>query len=275
MTSAVRDDLPLGKAVAYVTTYTPSLLRSISRRESRDALGLSDDLPFRGEDAWTCHEFSWLNAKGKPEVATVKIQAPCNSPCIAESKSVKLYLNSFAQTTFASRTELLRTLDSDLAVAFQAPVIVALIDVVPNPTHATQLPGTCIDDLDVEVSTYSLDPHLLQINPELPAGTETLHSHLFRSVCPITGQPDWASVMIQYVGAKIDREALLRYLVSFRTHAAFHEATVEQIFTDIKRQCRTEQLTVYGRFLRRGGIDINPFRSTHESVAPAIRLGRQ
>jgi 7-cyano-7-deazaguanine reductase len=275
MTSAVRDDLPLGKEAANVTTYTPSLLCSIDRQETRDGLGITDNLPFRGEDAWTCYEFSWLDAKGKPEVATVKAQVPCNSPCIVESKSMKLYLNSFAQTTFASRTELLRTLDSDLAIAFQAPVIVALLDVDQVMTQATQLPGTCIDHLDAEVSAYQLDSTLLSVEEPAMDAKETLYSHLFRSVCPITGQPDWASVMIQYIGLKIAPSSLLKYLISYRTHAAFHEATVEQIFADIQSRCEPEELTVYGRFLRRGGIDINPFRSTVDSVAPAIRLNRQ
>lgn len=275
MASAVRDDLPLGKEAAYVTTYTPSLLCSINRSEDRDRLGVADTLPFRGEDAWTCYEFSWLNAKGRPEVATVKIQVPCNSPCIVESKSMKLYLNSFAQTTFVSRTELLGTLDSDLAVAFQAPVIVALLDVEQTLAQASQLPGTCIDNLDVDVSVYQLDDSLLALEADAMDAKETLYTHLFRGVCPITAQPDWASIMIQYVGPRIDPASLLKYLVSYRTHAAFHEATVEQIFTDVQRRCQPEQLTVYGRFLRRGGIDINPFRSTDEAVAPAVRLNRQ
>ena len=275
MASAVRDDLPLGKDSAYVTTYTPSLLCSIDRAEARDALGIADTLPFRGEDAWTCYEFSWLNAKGKPEVATVKLQVPCNSPCMVESKSMKLYLNSFAQTAFSSRTELLRTLDSDLAIAFQAPVIVALLEVDQVATQAMQLPGTCIDELDVDVSVYERDPALLLLEESAFEAKETLYTHLFRSVCPITAQPDWASVMVRYVGPQIHKASLLKYLISYRTHAAFHEATIEQIFADIQQQCEPDELTVYGRFLRRGGIDINPFRSTNESVAPALRLNRQ
>jgi 7-cyano-7-deazaguanine reductase len=154
-------------------------------------------------------------------------------------------------------------------------VIVALLDVDQVMTQATQLPGTCIDHLDAEVSAYQLDSTLLSVEEPAMDAKETLYSHLFRSVCPITGQPDWASVMIQYIGLKIAPSSLLKYLISYRTHAAFHEATVEQIFADIQSRCEPEELTVYGRFLRRGGIDINPFRSTVDSVAPAIRLNRQ
>lgn len=279
MTSAegltVSDDLPLGKDSPYVTRYTPSLLRSIERADSRTPLGLDTLLPFSGEDGWTCYEFSWLNARGKPQVAVIRFQVPCASSCIIESKSLKLYLNSFAQTTFASRTELLTTLDSDLALAFRAPAIVSILDVEQTPEPVAQLPGICLDHLDIDIDCYSHDPGLLKLEESGAIAREAVHSHLFRSVCPITGQPDWASVMIEYFGPRMDHEALLRYLVSFRTHAAFHESTIEQIFMDIIRQCHPDQLTVYGRFTRRGGIDINPFRSTDETVAPAIRLPRQ
>lgn len=273
--ATVSDDLPLGKPSRYATSYMPSLLVSIERAEDRTRLGVDDALPFSGEDAWTCYEFSWLNARGKPEVAVLRLQVPCASSHIVESKSLKLYLNSFAQTPFASRTEVLTTLDSDLAVAFRAPVIVSILDVEQVPDRVRHMPGLCLDRLDIDVDCYSLDAELLKIDESVSVTRETVHTNVFRSVCPVTGQPDWASVMIEYLGPRIDQEALLRYLVSYRTHAAFHESTVEQIFMDIRRRCAPEQLTVYGRFMRRGGIDINPFRSSHDTVAPDIRLSRQ
>jgi 7-cyano-7-deazaguanine reductase len=197
---------------------------------------------------------------------------------MVESKSLKLYLNSFAQTRFTSRRELVSTLDSDLAVAFRAPVIVAMLDVehgAERHLQHVQLPGRCIDGLDVACSIYDRDPTLLGCEATQAITREALHSHLFRSLCPITGQPDWASILVQYVGHPIVPESLLRYLVSYRQHAAFHESTIEQIFMDLVAECGPEQLTVYGRFLRRGGIDINPFRSTNETVAPDFRLARQ
>jgi len=273
--AAATQDLPLGKPSEYVTTYTPSLLRSIERAPLRAPLGIVDRLPFQGEDTWNCYEFSWLNAKGKPDVAIVKLRVPCNSAAIVESKSLKLYLNSFAQTVFATRAELITTLSSDLTLAFRAPVIIDLVDVDHAPEPVAQFPGRCLDDLDVEVEVYHWCPDLLEIEAGEVTVRQTLHTHVFRSVCPVTQQPDWASILVQYVGHRIPPESLLRYLVSFRNHAAFHETTIEQIFVDLSQRCAPEQLSVYGRFLRRGGIDINPFRSTNESSAPATRLVRQ
>lgn len=276
--SSVTHDLPLGKESRYVATYTPSVLRSIARADARTPMGIGDPLPFSGEDAWNCYEFSWLDPQGKPEVAMLRIQAPCNSSHMVESKSLKLYLNSFAQTRFSGRAELLKTLDADLALSFHSPVIVAMLDVEHGaerqPLHV-QMPGHCVDHLDVACDVYERDPALLSCEATETIVRETLHSHVFRSVCPITGQPDWASVLVQYVGRPIVAESLLRYLVSYRNHAAFHESTIEQIFVDVSVRCAPEQLTVYGRFLRRGGIDINPFRSTHEYIAPDLRLPRQ
>jgi 7-cyano-7-deazaguanine reductase len=273
--SAVTDDLPLGKDSRFVATYTPSLLRSIARAESRHQAGIGTSLPFRGEDAWNCYEFSWLNARGRPEAAMLKIQVPCSSSHIVESKSLKLYLNSFSQTTFANRTEIITTLDSDLGLAFRAPVIVAILDLDHGGDRIGDLPGRCLDELDIAIDAYHRDPDLLQCATDDVTVRETFHTHLFRSVCPVTGQPDWASVLVQYVGRRIEADSLLRYLVSFRNHAAFHESTIELIFVDLMRRAMPDHLTVYGRFQRRGGIDINPFRSTDESVAPAIRIARQ
>ncbi len=275
MPGATDSDLPLGKTSAYVTTYTPSLLRSIERAPLRQPLGIAEPLPFHGEDTWNCYEFSWLNPKGRPQVGIVKVKVPCGSAAIVESKSLKLYLNSFAQTVFATRAEVITTLNSDLSVAFRAPVIIDLLDAQQTPEPIAQLPGRSLDELDVDVDVYHWCPDLLEVEAGAVTVRQTLHTHLFRSLCPVTGQPDWASVVVQYVGHRIPPEALLRYLVSFRHHEAFHETTVEQIFLDLIRRCAPEHLTVYARFLRRGGIDINPFRSTNETAAPSMRLARQ
>lgn len=275
MVSVVPNDLPLGKDTEYVTTYTPSLLRSIERDELRAALGIGAKLPFQGEDTWTCYELSWLNSKGRPDAAIARIRVPCNSPCIVESKSLKLYLNSFAQTVFATRVELVTTLNSDLAVAFRAPVMVNLLDPDQAPEPISMLPGRSLDKLDVDVEVYHWCPDMLEVAPNRVTVRQTHHTNLFRCVCPVTGQPDWASVLVQYVGRRIPPASLLRYLVSFRNHAAFHETTVERIFIDLKSRCAPEHLTVYARFLRRGGIDINPFRSTGDAFAPSLRVMRQ
>ena len=273
--SVAANELPLGKDSRYASTYTPSLLRGIARADAREPMGIRDVLPFRGEDAWNCYEFTWLNARGRPEVAMLRLQVPCSSSHMVESKSLKLYLSSFAQTRFTSRTEIVNTIDSDLAVAFRAPVIVAMLDVDHGREPNIQLPGRCIDELDVAIDSYVRDPGLIELDHGELTIRETLHSHLFRSVCPVTGQPDNASVLIQYVGRPMRAESVLRYLVSYRLHAAFHESTIEQIFVDLMRRAAPDHLTVYGRFLRRGGIDINPFRSTDETVAPDLRLVRQ
>jgi 7-cyano-7-deazaguanine reductase len=275
MASVVPDDVPLGKVSDYPRTYTPSLLRSIERGPLRAALGIEGSLPFHGQDTWNCFEFSWLNSKGRPQARIVKIEAPCKSPAIVESKSMKLYLGSFAQTVFATPAELLMTLNSDLRLAFRMPVIIELIGADQSPDPIARLPGRSLDDIDVDCDVYHWCPDLLEVEPGAVTVRETLHTNLFRCVCPVTGQPDWASIMVQYVGHRIPPTALLRYLVAFRDHAAFHEATIEQIFVDLMQRCAPEQLTVYGRFLRRGGIDINPFRSTEQAAAPSVRVNRQ
>ena len=272
--------------------YRPSLLYSIDRAGARARLGVGGALPFRGEDVWTGYEFSWLNQAGKPLVAGLGLRVPCTSPSLVESKSMKLYLNGFAQTRFGGRSEVLEALNTDLAGAFGTAVAIDLFD-IGRFGGGDEMPGECLDELDVVVSDYERNPGLLQRREHSalpPPGTrdasqrrspgaervnEAWHTHLFRSLCPITGQPDWASVLVRYTGAPVEPAGLLKYLVSFRRHAAFHEHTVEQIFVDFMQQCRPEELTVYGRFLRRGGLDINPFRSTIDDSAPELRLSRQ
>ena len=276
------DETPV-KPAGHVDSYTPSLLHSIARARARARLGIADELPFRGEDLWTGYEFSWLNEAGKPRVAGLRLRVPCTTRNLVESKSMKLYLNGFAQTRFGSRGDVAAALEAELAAAFGAPVGIELVELGPLGGSA-RLPGDSLDDLNVIIEDYERNPEWLRWVESGEAGqrgagtarvSEAWHTDLFRSLCPITGQPDWASVLVQYSGAPVEPRGLLKYLVSFRRHAAFHEDTVERIFVDIMQRCRPAELTVYGRFLRRGGVDINPFRSTVEGRAPEWRLSRQ
>ncbi len=256
------DQSPLGKTSAYQTEYAPELLFPIPRQQKRDELGLTGTLPFFGVDIWNAYELSWLNMRGKPQVAIATITAPADSPNIVESKSFKLYLNSFNQTRLANTDALLALLREDLSNAFGAPVHVALM--LPEDfgkLKMGELGGLLLDRLDIEVDSYAPAPHLLRANHDEAAFEETLVSHLLKSNCLVTGQPDWASVQIHYVGPQIEQEGLLRYLIGFREHNEFHEQCVERIFVDILRQCAPQQLAVYARYTRRGGLDINPWRS--------------
>ncbi len=268
-------DSPLGRVTDYPTMYTPSLLHSIDRTEARVNAGVEQAQGLRGEDLWTGYEFSWLDTQGKPVVAGLRLRVPCQSAAIVESKSFKLYLNSFSQTRFESQAAVLRTLDQDVTLAFRSPVILELLELSQLAAPLHQLAGVCLDDLDIRTSTYERDPGLLQIEEGDLEVHESFHSHLFRSLCPVTAQPDWASIAVEYSGAPIQRQGLLKYLVSYRNHQAFHETTIEQIFCDIHAACRPRRLSVYGRFQRRGGLDINPFRATDEDSAPLCRLPRQ
>ncbi len=266
---------PLGKNQSYSSEYNPQLLYPIPRAQARTELGVTTTLPFHGVDVWTAYELSWLNMNGKPIVAIATIEVPCNSEFIIESKSFKLYLNSFNQTKFETQQHIIDLLTKDLAVVAGANVKVTLQEANVWPTRnndATQY--QCIDNLDIKIDQYQPNTHLLSVNTSCVT-TEELVSHLLKSNCPVTGQPDWASLYINYHGPKIDHIGLLGYLVSFRQHQGFHEACVEQIFTDIMRECKPEQLTITARYLRRGGLDINPLRSTqlHYKIAP--RTARQ
>lgn len=268
----------LGKSSAYRTDYDPSLLFPIPRSAKREELGLSGSLPFFGLDLWNAYEVSWLNLRGKPEVAIVTVRAPADSPNIVESKSFKLYLNSFNQTRLAGNEALLSCLQADLSAAFGAPVNVQL-------TLASQfgearfgdMEGVLLDRLDIDVDNYAPCPEILSADQTQALVEEKLVSHLLKSNCLVTGQPDWGSVQIHYVGAPINQEALLRYLIGFRNHNEFHEQCVERIFVDILRQCRPQKLSVYARYTRRGGLDINPWRSNFSAATgPSnLRLARQ
>lgn len=252
---------PLGKASAYVDQYTPDLLFPIARKTKRDEIKVPSPLPFYGYDLWNAYEISWLNAKGKPVVATAEIIIPATSDCLIESKSLKLYFNSFNQTRFDSEKQVEKHVIEDLSHATQSPVSVklSLIDSVGSNTFE-QLNGFCLDDLDIEINQYQPDPSLLLTDNKMTS--ETVYSHLLKSNCLVTGQPDWGSVEIQYSGHQISHAGLLKYLISFRKHNEFHEQCVERIFMDITRQCRPTELTVYARYTRRGGLDINPYRTS-------------
>ncbi|HCQ48399.1 NADPH-dependent 7-cyano-7-deazaguanine reductase QueF [Achromobacter sp. LC458] len=268
---------PLGQSVAYASQYDPSLLFPIARSHNRAALNLTaGNLPFTGVDLWNAYELSWLDAKGKPRVAMATFSVPADSPNIIESKSFKLYLNSFNQTRLVNSAALRGRLERDLSAAAGAPV--GLDFFLPQRFSELQMgemDGIYIDKLDIEIDTYEPAPQVLRTRPG-DVVQETLASRLLKSNCPVTGQPDWASVQIRYRGAPIDRESLLRYVVSFRQHAEFHEHCVERIFSDIMQACAPEQLTVYARYTRRGGLDINPWRSNFEAAPPAdVRTVRQ
>jgi len=270
-------DLPLGKTTAYPEAYDPGLLCPVPRRLKREEIGLGAQLPFAGCDIWNAYELSWLTAKGKPVVAMGAFSFPCTTPQLIESKSFKLYLNSFNQCRFTQAAEVTARLERDLSAAAGGTVSVQLKTAAGFPGETIDaLPGECIDGLDIEVNDYRLDPGLLAGAADPSAVVEeTLHSHLLKSNCLVTRQPDWGSVLIRYRGGRLNREALLRYLISFRQHNEFHEQCVERIFTDLQRHCRPEQLTVYARYTRRGGLDINPFRSNFEASPPNLRLARQ
>ena len=268
--------LPLGKATVYKSEYDPDLLCPVPRRLKRDEIGIGSELPFSGFDLWNAYELSWLTPKGKPVVAMGEFRVPCESENLIESKSFKLYLNSLNQTRFMDFEQVRRVLVKDLSPAAGANVDVRLMECDGEDGGIATLPGRCIDDLDIEVSGYRLDPSLLEgaANPEMIV-EETLHSHLLKSNCLVTSQPDWGSVLIRYKGPGIAPEPLLRYIISFRQHNEFHEQCVERIFTDLMRTCRPEKLTVYARYTRRGGLDINPFRSNFEEEVENLRLARQ
>jgi 7-cyano-7-deazaguanine reductase len=270
-------NLPLGKPTAYTDEYDPGLLCPFPRQAKRDEIGVAAHaLPFGGCDIWNAYELSWLDPKGKPVVAMAEFRFPCSSEFLVESKSFKLYLNSLNQTRFVGFDEVTAVLQADLARACGAPVQAEILPLAAATGRCLQeLPGECLDGLDIAIDRYVLDAGLLVGAAGGETVEETLHSHLLKSNCLVTRQPDWASVMIRYRGPRIDREALLRYLISFRRHSEFHEQCVERIFMDLQRHCRPEGLTVYARYTRRGGLDINPFRSDFEETLPNWRLARQ
>ena len=268
------NQIPLGREVAYPSHYDAGLLFPIARTLGRSEIGVDADtpLPFVGHDRWHAYELSWLDERGKPAVATATLDIPATAPCLIESKSLKLYLNSLNAARFAGADEVRDTLIADLSRAADAPVRVAF----GLPPFAVSDDAVSIDTLDIAIDDYG-PPNAAHLAIDGDAIVEeTLQSALLKSNCPVTGQPDWASVRIAYRGAKIDRAGLLRYLVSFRDHAEFHEQCAERIFIDLLAHCSPQTLSVDARYTRRGGLDINPWRATADmSVPPMKRDVRQ
>ena len=263
---------PLGRETAYPEHVDAGVLHPIERCANRRAAGIGEPLPFRGEDVWTAYEFSWLAPEGMPQSAVLTLRVPCASPAMVESKSLKLYLGGFAHARCADAASVLATIERDVGQTAGTQVEAALTAPQDLPA-AGDFSSFCLDGLDARIADYRVDAALLQ--PRGERGAEAVHTHLFRSVCPATGQPDWGSIAIAWRGRLIERASLLRYLISYRLTPGFHEDAVERIFADIRRAADADALTVHGRFLRRGGIDINPFRSTTAARAPAMRLWRQ
>jgi 7-cyano-7-deazaguanine reductase len=280
----------LGKDTEYDQAYSPEILFPLDRKQNRESLNLSSELPFQGEDKWTCYELSWLSSKGKPQVAIAYFSIPCDSPFMIESKSFKLYLNSLNHMSFASAETLENLLRKDLSKAAGATVsvdvaplnsqkhqIAEILCQEPLTTSSMYESAECLDSIETDDFEYLPNPELLKTVPGAEEVNETLYSDLLRSNCPVTGQPDWGSVFIHYSGQKIDRESLLKYIVSFRQCQDFHEHCVERIFTDLQRCCQCDSLSVYARYTRRGGLDINPYRATRDLKAEAepLRTPRQ
>jgi len=273
----------LGKPTAYADQYDAGLLFPIARAVQRGELGLGGKLPFLGADLWTAFELSWLNARGKPEVALAHITVPCESTHIIESKSLKLYLGSFNHTRFADAAAVLARLRADLTeAAWRGDVVQSSVGVKlvaadqfdREPIH--ELDGLSLDRMDLDCDRYTPAPELLTSATDEAPVSEVLTSNLLRSNCPVTGQPDWGSVQISYFGPQIDQAGLLRYIVSFRNHNGFHEDCVERMFMDITQRCKPHKLSVFARYTRRGGLDINPFRTSWPQALPAnVRTARQ
>lgn len=271
------NDSPLGRDTAYPDTYDPALLHAIRRADGRATLGLPErasQLPFRGADLWTAWELTWLNERGVPVVATLSLTVPADSPRLIESKSLKLYLNSYSMERFDAARDVSERIQADVEEATGSEVAIAVVPASRKSTgRIHRLPGRCIDYEEIDCEHYEVDAGLLRAHDD--SVSETLHSHVLRSLCPVTGQPDNGSLLITYDGPRIDEGSLLAYITSFRRHQDFHELCVERIFCDLTEKLGVEQLTVYARYNRRGGIDINPFRSNFEDEATALRLWRQ
>ena len=267
----------LGKKSAYDPVYNPEKLFPIPRKLKRDEIGVPDESPFFGYDLWNHYEVSWLNQKGKPVVALAEIIYACDTPNIIESKSMKLYFNSLNSSPFKDADTVRAVIEKDIAERVGGTVFVTLFPLpLKNKLNLLMgFDGICIDEADIECTVYEVNASFLSVDNETV--DEVLYSDLLKSNCLVTSQPDWGSVQIAYKGRKINREGLLRYIVSFRNHNEFHEQCIERIFMDIMRRCQPEELTVYGRYTRRGGLDINPYRSTNpiDMKAKNNRLCRQ
>ena len=264
----------LGKKTTGCTQYSPQLLFPLARANKRELLGIGQSLPFQGVDIWHAYEVSWLNNNGKPQIALAEFIIPCDSPNLIESKSFKLYLNSFHLAKFSSAAMVAKTIEHDISKALEKAATVKLI--LPTDfekLQLQQLPGINIDHHDVKIDTYQPEPMLLTV--EGTPTCETLISNLLKSNCPITDQPDWACLQIYYRGNKINEKNLLKYIISFRQYNEFHEQCVERIFTDIMHYCTPKQLSVFACYTRRGGLDINPFRANFSIAPPIVRTAFQ
>lgn len=268
--------IELGKQAEYPEQYSPECLEPIPRRLSRSSIGLLGELPFDGVDLWTAYEVSWLDGAGKPQVAMGYFEFCCRSEAIVESKSFKYYLNSFNQSTFESWQKVTEVMESDLAKASGGKVSVKLVS-LNSPYTPSQLGspnGACVDELSLNNAVYTPSQELLTVDSEQHV-EEALYSHLLKSNCPVTGQPDWATLWVEYKGKRIEPESFLAYVVSYRQHQDFHENCVEKIYSDILQACKPESLSVYARYTRRGGLDINPYRTNTQNPAPKWRIVRQ
>ena len=267
----------LGRAVAYQDHYDPKLLFAIDRQRARTEINVPTPLPFFGADIWNAYELSWLTPRGKPQIALATFIVPADSPNIIESKSFKLYLGSFAQTPYESTELLLETIKQDVSAVCGAQVQVKLTQPFEfGKLVLDEFSGTSLDRLDLDTDIYHPDPSLLKADHDQAPVDETLVSDVLKSNCPVTGQPDWGSVQIRYVGPPIDHAGLLRYIISYRSHTGFHEQCVERIFMDILHACSPLKLAVYARYTRRGGLDINPFRTNFNLPLPDnARTARQ
>lgn len=264
----------MGQDSTYPDHYSPELLEAIPRAASRQPV-FGDSVPFEGVDIWTAYELSWLNPKGVPQVAIAEFRFLFNSANIIESKSFKYYLNSLNQTCFTSQEEVQEVLVKDLSAVSGETVVVTLFS-LQDDYEVYGLKGECVDDLDITIESYTQDPTLLCVEPHgLAVENRQLYSNLLKTNCPVTGQPDWATVWVEYTGKEMSREGFLKYIVSLRQHQDFHETSVEQIFNDIQQQCKPDLLSVYARYTRRGGLDINPFRTNNDKVIPFGRCSRQ
>lgn len=269
----MNEKIALGRPTLYTDSYAPELLESIERGLSRSNL-FPVVLPFTGVDIWTAYELSWLESNGKPQVAIAEFEFPADSKFIIESKSFKYYLNSLNQTVYSNRQSLKESLKRDLSLACGGKVGVQLYG-LDDALPFERFSGSCVDNLDLELDEYTPSASLLALESAESVSGVQMYSHLLKSNCPVTGQPDWASVWVEYSGGKICPSSFLRYVVSYRQHQDFHESCVEKIFNDIAKACQPKALSVYARYTRRGGLDINPFRTSCHRAVPTRRLSRQ
>jgi len=274
MADDVRHDMLLGVHTPVVDEYSPQLLFPIPRRDARDRLGLKEPLPFTGADLWHAYEMSWLDQTGKPIVRVGRLTVPASSPNMVESKSFKLYLNSLNNTRFASGEEAAATIKSDISTTVGEDVGLELFNPGDRSLAGAELSGMCLDDLPVATEAVEPEATMLRVQPT-GSVEEQLYSHLLRSLCPVTGQPDWATVWVHYRGAGIDHASLLQYIIAYRRHQEFHEQCVERMYNDIWLRCAPEFLYIQAFYTRRGGLDISPFRSSDPTARPLSRLNRQ